>query len=394
MGIKELAEKYESYIIERRRYFHRHPELSFEEKETTAELVKELEGMGMEVLTFPDYYGCIATLQGRKPGPTVMLRADIDALPVKEATGLPFASETEGKMHACGHDNHMAMLLGAAKILTECKDDLKGTVKFIFQAAEESCYGAEYYSKNGYIDGADAVMGMHIWHALNSDQMNFQTGPRMACADTLTLRVHGLSSHGGSAPHLGHDAIVAAAGILLNVQTYTSRRNDPLNPLVISFGTIHGGKNFNIIADEVELTGTLRTFSKDLRARIEGELRQMIQDTAKAYGCTADFEIEYHFEPLYNEHEDLVKIAQGAVAKLYGEETLVPLPQMMGGEDFSYLATRAPGVFGYVGSRNEAKGTVYGNHNDHYTVDEDSLKMGAAVYAQFAVDFLEEKAKA
>ncbi|MCI8514050.1 MAG: amidohydrolase [Lachnospiraceae bacterium] len=392
MGIKELAEKYENYIIEKRRYFHCHPELSFEEKETTATLVKELKDMGMEVVTFPDYYGCIGILKGGKPGPTVMLRADIDALPVKEATELPFASEVEGRMHACGHDSHMAMLLGAAKILTECKNEWKGTVKFIFQAAEESCHGAEYYAKNGCMDGVDAVMGMHIWHALNSDRVNFQSGPRMACADTLTMRVHGLSSHGGSSPHLGHDALIAAAAILMNVQTYVSRRNDPLNPLVISFCTIHGGKNFNIIADEVELTGTMRTFSRELRARIEKELRQMIQDTAKAYGCTADFEIEYHFEPLYNEHEDLVRIAQGAVSKLYGEETLAPLPQMMGGEDFSYLAAKAPAVFGYIGSRNEAKGTIYGNHNDHYNVDEDSLKMGAAVYAQFAVDFLDRKA--
>jgi amidohydrolase len=393
MGIKELADKYESYIIDKRRYFHRHPELSFEEKNTTADLVKELESMGIEVTTFPDYYGCIGTLKGGKPGPTVMLRADIDALPVTEATGLPFASEVEGSMHACGHDSHMAMLLGAAKILTELKEELKGTVKFIFQAAEESCHGAEYYVKHGCLDGVDAIMGMHIWSTVDSPKINFAEGKRMASCDTFSVKIHGVSAH-ASAPHQGKDAVVAAASVIMNVQTYVSRCNDPLNPLVVTFGTIKGGERFNVLANEVEMEGTIRTYSPELRSHIEADLRKIICDTAGALGCTAELQYNYFCSAVINQHADLVRIARDGAKKLFGEEGLAELPEMMGSEDFAYFMDEIPAVFGFIGSRNPEKGTIYGNHNNHYTVDEDALKRGSAEYAQFAYDYLEEKSQA
>lgn len=194
MKIRELAEKYNDYIIERRRFYHTIPELSFEEIETTKALIEDLKSMGIEVTTFPDYNGLVGHIKGGKPGKTVMLRADIDGLPVEEKTGLPFAS-TNGNMHACGHDAHIAMLLGAAKILVDIKDELEGNVKLLFQAAEESCYGAKYYADNGVLDGVDAIFGMHIWGTLDAPLMNLEPGGRMASVDNFKITVTGQSSH-------------------------------------------------------------------------------------------------------------------------------------------------------------------------------------------------------
>jgi len=389
MGIKELAEKYKDYIIDRRRFFHQIPELSFEEVETTKALVEELQGMGIEVQTFPDYTGLVGYIKGGKEGKTVMLRADIDGLPMEEHTGLPFAS-TNGNMHACGHDAHIAMLLGAAKILVEMKDELEGDVKLLFQAAEESCYGSRYYVEKGLLDGVDAVFGMHIWGTLDAPYMNLETGGRMASCDNFKITVSGQASH-GSAPHLGKDAIVAAAAIISNIQTFVSRVNNPLNPLVVTIGTIKGGQRFNIIADSVEMEGTVRTYSRELRNTIEERLRKIIEDTASALGCKAELKYDYYLGPVINEHENLNRIAREAAIKLYGEECLVSMPKLMGSEDFALFMEKVPGFFGFIGALNKEKGIIYSNHNDKFTVDEDVLHRGSALYAQFACDFLADK---
>ena len=392
MTIKELADQYEPYIIEKRRFFHQIPELSFEEKETTAAIVEELKGMDVdEIVTYPDYTGCVAIIKGAKPGPTVLIRADIDALAVNEHTGLPFASRHEGRMHACGHDNHIAMLLGAVKILTQKKDEIAGSVKCLFQAAEETCWGSRYYIDHGILDGVAGAMGMHIWNDLEVPYINFQSGNRMASAAVFKITVNGVSCH-GSAPQNGRDAVIAAASILMNLQTYVSRRNSPFNPLVISVGQIHGGEAYNVVANKVVMDGTLRTYSKELAETVEQELRTIIESAAACLGCTAELDYTHYLSPVINDHEDLVRIARGAVAKNYGEESLHDMHSVMGAEDFANFMDVVPGVFGFIGSHNEEKGTIYGNHNDHYNVDEDMLKKGAATYAQFAVDFLHEKA--
>ena len=215
MDIRALAEKYSDYIIERRRYYHQHPELSLKEWETTKALLEDVKAMGLEVQTFDDYPGFVATLDTGKPGRTIMLRTDIDALPVQEKTELPFASVNDGVMHACGHDNHMAMLLGAMKILCEVKDEIPGgKVKFIFQSAEEIGYGSRYYVEHGVLDGVDAIFGMHIWGTLEAPFVSVDPGNRMASMDNFTIKVKGFQSH-GSAPQDGHDAIVAASAIVL-----------------------------------------------------------------------------------------------------------------------------------------------------------------------------------
>ena len=394
MDIRALAEKYEGYIIEQRRWFHAHPELSWEEFGTTDHIQEELEKMGLEVHRFEGRPGCTAMIYGGKAVPgakTVALRADIDALPVEEKTGLPFASENPGVMHACGHDNHMAMLLGAAKILCEVKDELEGNVKLLFQAAEETCFGAEYYVQQGVLDGVDAIYGQHIWAGLEAPYLNVQPGVRMASCDNFTITVEGSSTH-GSTPHLGTDAIVAAASIIMNIQTYVSRNNDPLNPLVVTVGKIDGGQRFNILANKVVMEGTCRTFSRKTLETIDKDLERIAANTAAAFGASASLEYQHLTTPVINDHEDLNRIARNAVIKLYGEEGLGHLPTMMGSEDFAFFMEEVPGVFGFIGSRDPEQGYIYTNHHEKYSVPEEVLQRGAAMHAQFALDFLTEKA--
>ncbi len=395
MNFKELAEQNEQWVIDQRRFFHQCPELSFEEKNTTKEIGKRLEEMGLVPHYYEDYYGLWTMIEGGQAGEgtkTIALRADIDALPVEEHTGLDFCSKNPGKMHACGHDCHIAMLLGGIKLLLEKKDELKGNVKIIFQAAEESCYGARYYVEHGFLDDVDAIYGTHIWGDFDAPYMNFEAGPRMASADNFTIEVEGVSAH-GSAPHQGVDAILVAAYILTEIQAIVSRINDPLNPLVVTVGEIHGGQRFNIIANKVVMEGTTRTHSAEMRMKTEGLLRGIVEHVAESFGAKATLKFDYYPGPVNNSHEDLNRIANDAAVKLYGSDCLKSLPKMMGSEDFAMFMEKVPGIFGFIGSRNEKLGYTAKNHNDHYTVDESVLKRGAAMYAQFAYDYLEETSK-
>ncbi len=392
MNFRELAEKTESYIIDRRRYYHQHPELSEQEKNTTAAIVKDLEAMGLEVKTYEcvGAYGCTADIVGGKPGKTVALRADIDALPVCEETGLEFAS-TNGCMHACGHDCHISMLLGAAKMLSENKDKLNGTVRLIFQPAEETGFGAPAFIKAGVLDGVDAIYGAHIWNALAAPYVNIESGNRMASTAEFHVEIEGMSSH-GSAPEDGIDAIVAMSAIIMNLQTFVSRNNSPLNPLVVSVGKVEAGSRWNVIAGKAKFEGTVRTFSKDMLEEAPKVISRIVENTAAAYGAKAKLSsFKWMVVPVINDHENLVKIGQEAVKKLYGEEGLAPMQTLMGGEDFSFYMQKVPGVFGFIGSNNPETGKIYPNHHEKYDIDEEVLKRGAAVYAQFAYDFLDQE---
>lgn len=389
MNFKALAEKNDSYIVERRRYYHAHPELSFKEWETTKALIEDIKALGYETQDFlPEYPGLVATLDTGRPGRTIMLRADIDALPVHEKTGLPFCSQNEGVMHACGHDNHIAMLLGAAKMLAEVKDEIKGgKVKLILQSGEEFGYGAKYYVEHGVLDGVDAIFGLHVWGTLDSPYVSVDSGNRMASMDNFTIKVKGLQSH-GSAPQDGHDAIVAASAIVMALQTYVSRTNNPVNPLVVSVGKFHGGAMYNIICPEVELVGTIRTYSRELRKSLEDDLTVIIENTARAHGCTAELEVSHMLPAVINEDAELNSIAKEAAVKLYGEEGVRSMPALMGSEDFALFMDKVPGFFAFIGSRNVETGNIYTNHNEKYSSDEAVIHRGAALAAQFAFDYL------
>lgn len=386
INIRTLAEQCSDYIIERRRFYHACPELSEQEIETAKHLKADLEALGVEVQMCTSCHGLVGIIRGGKPGKTVALRSDTDALPVKEETGLPFAS-TNGAMHACGHDSHMAMLLGAAKILTSIRDELPGTVKLIFQPAEEVATGAKAMIAEGVLDGVDAIYGAHIWGDFDAPLIDVSAGNRMACCDCFTLEIEGASTH-GSTPHLGTDAVVAAAAIIQNLQSYVSRNNDPLNPLVVTVGKIDGGQRFNILANKVVLEGTCRTFSHKILETIDQDLTRIAERTAAAFGAKVSMDYRHMTLPVINDNEWLNRIARDAVIKLYGEEGLGQLPTMMGSEDFSFFMQEVPGIFGFIGSRTPEEAYSYTNHHEKYTVPEDVLQRGAAMHAQFALDFL------
>lgn len=389
MDIKALAQRFESYIIDRRRYYHACPELSGEEVETTKQLKADLEAIGItEITMMKTCNGLTAMIRGGKPGKTIGLRSDIDGLKVDEETGLPFAARN-GNMHACGHDNHISMLLGAAKILNEVKQELCGNVKLIFQPAEEIAMGARWMMAEGVMDDVDALYGAHIWGELDAPLVDVTPGNRMASCDIFEIKVEGVAAH-ASAPHLGVDAITAAASIIVNLQQYVARMNDPLNPLVITVGEIRGGKRFNILPDLVEMQGGVRTFSREKQE--EHVIRQIAENTAEALGAKATVAYRYMTSPIINDDPMLNRIAKSAVVKLYGEEGVGHLHTLMGSEDFSVFTEGKPYFFAFIGSRNEKTGCTYTNHHAKYDVDESVLQRGAAVAAQFAVDYLAETA--
>ena len=401
MNIKELAVKHADYIVDRRRFYHTCPELSLQEKETIQKIRTDLEAMGItDIRMMETCYGLIANIHGAKPGKTIALRADIDGLSVPEATGLPFASVNPGAMHACGHDNHIAIQLGAAKILQDCKDELCGTVRLVFQPAEEVAQGARRMVAEGAMEGVDALYGAHVWSMLEAPYVDFTAGNRMACCHSFTIEVEGMTAH-ASTPHLGKDAITVAAAIINNLQQCVSRMNDPLNPMVLTIGTIQGGVRWNCTAGRCTLEGTIRTFAQgDL---VERQMRQIVEHTGAAFGAKATMpRYDYMTDPVINKSDMMLRIGREAVTKLYGAEYVANLPTMMGSEDFSVLSCddKIPYLFGFVGSRNTAKGigvdpetgAVYSNHHEKYDMDEDALHRASAVAAQIAADFLAENA--
>ncbi len=392
MNFKQEAAELLSYIQKHRRHIHRYPERSFAEKETTEYIEKELKEMGIAVTRFPDYYGLIGTIEGKKAGKTVLLRADIDGLAILEKNELPFCSAREGVMHACGHDCHTAMLLGAAKILSAHKKELCGTVKLLFQSAEESGHGSNYYVDHGYLSDVDAAMAMHMMKEIPKGTFSIEGGARMSSCTDFTLKVRGLSVH-GSTPHLGHDAIVAASSIIMNIQTLVSRENNPLHPLVITIGSVRGGKQFNIVADEVTMAGTIRTFEPEVFKTMPKRLEALAKDTAAALGCTVSMEIDTIEPAVINDKEELNDIARKAAVSLYGEDSLASMKKKMGSEDFSIIMNEVPGVLCFLGYYSEEDGTVYPLHSKDFRVNDEILDRGAALFARFAYDYLNKEAQ-
>ena len=389
MNMQQLAKEQEAYIIQTRRHLHAHPEVGEHEVETTRFIVGELEAQGIPVQTFEGITGCVATIQGGQPGKTVMLRADIDALPIQENPGKEYCSQNPGVMHACGHDCHTAMLLGAARILWAHRQELKGTVKLIFQMAEEIGRKSEEYVKRGALEGVDAIFGMHVWPSLDVGTANFEAGERMACSDRFTIQIKGKLSH-GSAPHLGHDAILAAAAAVMALQSIPSRQNDPLNSLVVTVGMMNGGTKENILCDHVELVGTVRAFNREFRQSMPQRIQKVVEQVVAGYNCTAECDYYFGPSPLINDNDLLNRLSQGAAEKVMGEGCLVPSVKTLGAEDFSVYMEHIPGVYGYLGIRNREKGIECIAHHPSFDVDESVLYYGAGIYAQFAMDYLEE----
>ena len=392
MNFANRAAELKDYILENRHYLHRHAELSYKEFETTEHLVSELRALGIEVQTFPDYPGCIATVRGGRPGKTVLLRADIDALPITENSGVDFESVHPGVMHACGHDCHASMLLGAARMLQEQREALQGTVKLLFQSAEEAFYGVRYYWDKGHLKDVDAAMGMHVWPTVPSGHFAIQDGYLMASCDNFKMTIHGKAAH-GSRPDEGCDAIVAASNIILSLQTVVSRVNTPLNPLVVTIGSIRSGTQFNIISDTAVMEGTVRTLVPETRILAEKNIRRIMEEAAAISGCTAELDYDFIEPNVCNSDTALNDIARGAATKLFGDDILRTTPCSTGSEDFSYLMEKIPSsLFVFLGCYDEEQGCIYPVHNEKFKINEDILPLGAAEYAQFAYEYLEKTA--
>lgn len=387
MKTLDLAKKYHNWMVEVRRDFHMHPEASFEEHKTSERIKKELENMGIQVSNVAGT-GVVGILKGKEDGKVVALRADIDALSVNEETDLPYSSKVPGMMHACGHDAHASMLLGAAKVLSELKDEIKGTVKFIFQPAEEIASGAKTMIKEGVLENpkVDGIFGMHIWSDVKVGQVAIDEGAVMASGDVWELTIKGKSCH-GSSPWQGVDAITCAAAVIQGMQTIVSRVNDARDPIVINIGTINAGERFNVVPGKAQITGMNRTFTADTRKKLPGLIEKMIKSICEAYGCEYEFKYDFICSPTTN-HEETTKIAKEALAKLIGEENVVSIGKQMGSEDFSEYVEKIPGTIMFLGGRNEEKGCCYSHHSNFFNIDEDALPIGAASYAQFAIDYL------
>ena len=378
--IKALAHEVFPYVVEMRRDFHRNPEPSFEEFRTTDRIAEELDKMGIPYRRF-EPSGLVGDIVGGKPGKCIFLRADIDALSVKEESGVEFASEREGFMHACGHDTHAAMLLGAAKVLNSIKDELCGTVKVLFQPAEELAMGAKHIIAQGAIEGADAGFGMHIFAQQPVGQLGITSGVIHPAADYYKLDVHGVTSH-GALPDEGVDATVAAAAIVMNLQTISSREFSPLEPVVVTVGTLHSGQRFNVISNHAELEGTVRLFNEELHQKIPGMMARIAENTAAAFRCTAELDYQFKSDMLVND-EAMTELARGAALKVAGEEHIAPIRRSMGGEDFSAYTRIVPCAFVALGGGGEAP-----QHSEKFCIDESAFETGVAMYAQVAVDFL------
>jgi len=374
--IKALKES----IISTRRDIHQHPELAFDEHRTAELVANRLQSLGIEVQTGVGKTGVVGILKGNGSGKTIALRADMDALPMQEINDIPYKSQNDGVMHACGHDGHTAMLLGAAEALSQKTDTLNGTVKFLFQPAEEGQGGARYMIEDGALDGVDEVYGIHLWNYQEYGTVGVKPGPILAAADLFEITVHGKGGH-GAAPQGTKDAVVIASHLVQTLQTIVSRNTNPIESTVVTIGQINGGYNFNIIADTVTMKGTSRAYTEENRQLIKTRMAEIIKGTEQIFDCTIDFDYEDGYPPTVNHPVESGKLLTAA-RQIVGDGAGAPYLSM-GGEDFSYMLQKVPGCFFLVGSAPpDHEPLSVPHHCSHFDIDERALLVGSSVYLQ------------
>ena len=383
-GLKEeIREDFGEKIFALRRDIHREPELGFDTKKTAEKVLSALDGLPLEIQTGVAENGIVATLRG--DGPTVGLRADMDALPIHEGTGLPFASEIDGKMHAGGHDGHTSMLVGAAHALCGMRERLNGTVKFFFQPAEEGGGGGKVMVEEGVADDVASIFALHLWPGLQFGTAATKAGPIMAAADSFEMTVRGTGGH-GAFPHQTADAIAMAAQIVTALQTVVSREVDPVEPAVVTVGEIGAGTAFNIIPETARLGGTVRTLNEDLRRRMPERIEALARGVAQ--GMRGDAELDYQFSyPVTMNDEGAAQHALTVIRGLFGEESTLELSNpAMGGEDFAFFLEKMPGAFIWLGVGED----VSYLHTPTFAFDEEILPQGSALLAALALESLSE----
>ena len=384
MDFKKMALAVQDEVAAFRHDLHEYPESSLKEFRTTDQIAKEMDKLGIPYQRF-DPTGLVATIKGGKPGDkTIMLRADIDALEIQEKTDLPFASKVPGKMHACGHDTHAAMLVGAAKVLSQVKDEIPGTVKLLFQPAEEVARGAKIAIEQGALEGVDAAFGIHIGAMRDCGSVYFVPGASHAAADHFKITVTGKATH-GARPEAGVDATVCAAAIVMNLQSIVSREVSPSQPLVVTVGSLHSGSRFNIVSGEAKMEGTVRCYDYDLHHQMPEIFDRIIKQTAAAYRCEAEVDYNMMLEPLIN-NDEILNLARAAAAKIVDTPDQVKTAGPgMAGEDFSEYSVLTKAAFASLGAGGEFPG-----HSDYVVFDESAFPTGVALYSQVAWDFLNE----
>jgi amidohydrolase len=385
-------------LIAQRRALHMSPELSNREENTSRLIAEKLKVIGLDsVQTGVGKYGVVGLLKGGRPGPTVALRADMDALPIQETLDVPYRSKNDGVKHACGHDAHMAIALGVAEVLSKMKGQISGTVKFIFQPAEEGppageIGGAGLMIKEGALDNPrpEAIFGLHVMPNIEVGQIGYNSGPAMASSDRFTIKIRGKKVH-GAYPHDGIDTIVVASEAVLALQTIRSRRINTQEPLVITIGSMHGGNRFNIIADEVTLEGTMRTLNEEVRKQSQEMMRQTLQGITSAYGASYELTWGENNPVTYNDPA-LAEATIPTIRRIIGAANLItPRPQM-GAEDFSKFQQVIPGFFYFLGVGNRTKGITAMIHTPEFDLDEESLPIGVKVMTNIVLDYLDRRA--
>ncbi|WP_035155011.1 amidohydrolase [Cohnella thermotolerans] len=375
-------------LIAWRRHLHRHPELSFQENRTAGFVEDILRGIDGLIVSRPTPTSVLARLIGSRPGKTLALRADMDALPIQEENTFEFASQTPGVMHACGHDGHTAMLLAAARLLAARRERLHGEIRFIFQHAEERLPGgAAELVEAGVMEGVDWVVGEHLASQLPVGQIGIAYGDMMASPDNFTIVIKGYGGHAGY-PHKTVDTIAVGAQIVSNLQHIVSRLADPLDRLVISVTQFTAGSSHNVIPDTAVLKGTVRSFGERVRADARDRLHRIAEGIAAAHGAQVEIEYVYGYHPVVND-ESVTHVLEEAAIELVGKEAVIHVPPGMGGEDFSAYQRKVPGTFVNIGAGNADKGIVYPHHHPRFTFDEDALQIGVRLFVLAADKLLE-----
>jgi amidohydrolase len=376
-------------LVELRRHFHMRPELAMEEHATAATVAEHLRASGLEVREGVGGTGVVGVLRGESPGRTLLVRADMDALPVEERNSCEYVSRTPGKMHACGHDGHTAIALVLAELLAERRQDLHGNVKLAFQPAEEQVRGAVAMVADGVLcdPDVDAVIGLHLWSPLRVGEIIAQPGPFFASADSITLRVRGRGGH-GAMPHLNVDPILAAAHIVTAAQTLVSREISPFNPAVVTFGMIHGGTAGNIIADEVELGGTVRAYSTADREHLVRRLGELAGSVAGGLRASAELEVGSGCGPCVNDAAMTELVRRAAVATVGEEHVITSDARQSVSDDMGVFLDAVPGCYILVGAGNAERGITAPHHSNRFDIDEDALPIGVEALARAALEYL------
>lgn len=375
-------------MVDIRRLLHEQPELSFHEEKTPQMIADYLERLGIEVQRGVGGRGVVGYIKGDKPGKTVALRADFDALPIQEETNLPFSSKNPGVMHACGHDGHTATLLVLAKVLVELRAELKGTVVLIHQFAEELAPGgAIEMIKDGCLEGVDAIYGTHLWSPLPVGDIAYCSGPMMAASDRFDLTIQGRGGHGAS-PHETVDSITVGAAVVGQLQHIVSRNVDPLKAAVVTVGSFHSGGAFNVIADSATIVGTVRTFDPEVQELIIARMEQITKGICDAMNATYTLSYKKGYPAVINDPSETEAFVS-STKEFYNDEKIYEIDPVMGGEDFAYYLQHVPGTFFFTGAGNEEKGIIYPHHHPKFDFDEEAMLVAAKCLGKAAIDFLE-----